>query len=179
MPSPHRQNADDSDITQLFMQYHPLLVKKASSLVGEKFAEDIVQDAWVSLLQSSDTIRNHGPWLNRVIFNKSLNRLKKENRNISLDRSCIADPESHYYPEDSLISVADSPENNASLLQRLSKTQARWQSLPPKQKAACELRFVHEYSYEQIAEALNVSITNSKVLLHRGKALLVKTLKDT
>lgn len=183
-PMPYPQNtADRADhvITQLVTRYHTRLVKKAALLVGEKLAEDIVQDAWVSLLQSWEAIRNPDAvftWLSRVIFTRSLNSLKKENRMHSLERIYSSEPVFNGYPADSFTSVADAPETGVLLQQKLLKTREQWQALPVKQKTACTLRFVHGYSYEQIAQVLDVSLSNSKVLLHRGKTTLLKTLKD-
>ena len=46
--------------------------------------------------------------------------------------------------------------------------------LPAKQQEAIHLREIEEYSYQEIAQRMNESETNVKVLIHRAR----QTLKD-
>lgn len=172
--------AKEEMIELLFSRYHHGLVKRASSVVGELFAEEIVQDTWLTLLLVWDTIRDKElirPWLNKVVLNKSLNRLKKENRITSVEQVISIDDTFCHEFESRVAPLSDEPERILSFEEKLLEVEASWYRLTTNQKSVCELRFIHGYKYEQIADRLGVSISNSKVILHRAKASLTYALR--
>lgn len=172
--------SNEEQIRRLFTRYHNGLVKKAAGVVGELFAEEVVQDAWVTFLQVWDTIRDSesiGPWLNTVVINKSLNRLKKEKKCIRLEHFDNKDDDFRYEVESLVAPLSDEPETTLSFHQKLLIAEASWYRLSSQQQKVCQLRLLQGYEYQQIADELGVSISNSKVLLHRARSRLVAALQ--
>lgn len=167
-------------IEELFTRFHSILVAKATVIVGDLYAEDIVQDTWITLEQSWDTLKDIesvGPWLNRVVFNKSINKLKRERRSVSLEQLLSDEQQFDSEIETYFVAVSDDPEVALSTYENLVQIETSWYRLTANQKKACEMRFVNGYQYKQIADHLGVSITNSKVILHRAKQRLVSAIQ--
>jgi RNA polymerase sigma-70 factor (ECF subfamily) len=52
------------------------------------------------------------------------------------------------------------------------------EGLPDRQRVVVSLRDVHGLSAEEVCSALDISATNQRVLLHRGRAHLRLALED-
>ena len=167
---------------KIFVAYNSSLVNKASGIVGERYAEEIVQDTWLKLMQSWDSIRDFesiGSWLNRVVFNKSINKLRKEQLTLSLDQLFLSEDTPNPDIQNYFSSVSESPEHLASSQQTLLKAYAKWQVMPNNQKVAFNMGVIEGYNYQEIAKKLNVSLSNSKVILHRAKVALISVFHQT
>lgn len=171
------RSKDKNDLlATLVMKYHKKLTAKAASIVGEVYAEEIVQDVWESLAKGDvclDDIDSISSWLHRVVINRSLNRNKREIRSISLE---------HINPQLStelntgrlyeLTFSEETPEQTLVGDERVSALVASWDSLSHTQQRAMELRYFKDYSYVEIASELSLTLSNIKVSLHRAKSKL-------
>ena len=70
----------DKELEKIYNEaYRAVYWTSMALMKNESDAEDIVQDTFVSLIESYDTIKDKTkvlPWLKKVAANKSLNRLK-------------------------------------------------------------------------------------------------------
>ena len=125
----------------------------ASRRVGEQAAEDIVQDAYLQLLQreNKDEIREPRAFLFRVISNKIIDIWRKSSRH--------SEAESDYYEvdPDSLISGRPGPEALTSGRLAFDNFLAVLDELPMLQRHAFILNKIEGFSHAEVAAQLGVS----------------------
>jgi RNA polymerase sigma-70 factor (ECF subfamily) len=159
----------------------------AVSLVGEKIADEVVQEAWFSALRAIARFERRSSlktWLLRIVANEGKTRLRKENRLSSLDAMLEADPQmlerfddtEHWHPEPGHWSE-DSPEALISRDELNACMQQLIEVLPEMQSATLNLRENQGYSLEEICNILEVSESNVRVLLHRARQRLFRCIE--
>ena len=150
----------------LVERHQPAVFNAAYRLLGHiEEAADITQEAFLRAYQALDSYQTNrplAPWLCRIAINLALNWLKRRRPALSLDE------ETGYDPPDS------SAEPQAVLLHAEQQRMLRQAilALPPDQRAVIELRHFQEMNYEEIAQALNISIGMVKTRLFRARRLL-------
>jgi RNA polymerase sigma-70 factor (ECF subfamily) len=134
-------------------------------LGDESDAEDATQDAFVQAWRNLGGFRADAAfptWMYRIVTNRCLNMLRARRRTEPLP---------------------DDREAPASRPDRIAE--ARWQvedlklailRLTPEQRAPLVLRELQGCSYEEIAEALDVSISAVKSRLHRARLELLSAM---
>ena len=74
---------DDQAFKQLVKAFHPMLKKLAASIVGESIAEDVAQDAWISIYQNLPQFERRSSlktWVYRITSNKAISRQRREGK---------------------------------------------------------------------------------------------------
>lgn len=131
-------------------------------------AEDAAQEAFLRAFRSIHTLdpsRPAGPWLRRIAVNVCLNRLERREPLPLDDESGLPAPEP--LPEPQTIARERSRQIRLALL-----------TLPPRYRAALELRHFEELTYAEMAEALNRPMSDVKSDLFRARKLLAEKLKE-
>ena len=142
----------------------------AYRMLGEcKEAEDAVQETFLRAYRAIHTLdpqRPPGPWLKKIAVNVCLNWLERRGTLTLVD-------------ETSLSGLDPGPESQ--ILQREQNRQIRLAllSLPPRYRAAIELRHFQELSYAEMAETLNRPLSDIKSDLFRARKLLAEKLQRT
>ena len=141
-------------------------------------AEDISQEAFVSAyksLRQFDIQKKFGPWLFRITANLCIDFLRRRKyQSVSLDENGA------YLDDDNTIQIPDkspSPQKlteNAELKEIMEETIAE---LPPKYRITLMLRYIEDYTYSEIADALDTSVDTVKTHIHRGREILKKKLR--
>lgn len=153
----------------------PLLRYTVRLLGGDvEAARDVVQDAFVKLIQQERAaVEDHlAPWLYRVCRNRSLDRIRKEQRmqttlpdaheqNGRLGRA-MDDPQREHPVEQ-----AQQPESRSRLLTMVA-------DLPERQREVLRLKFQGDLSYKEIAEIMDLTVSHVGVLIHTG----IQTLRE-
>jgi len=130
-------------------------------------AEDMAQETFIrahSRLGSFDMERPFGPWIRRVAANICLNQLETYKATGELDDERDADE-------------ARGPEAAYEAQERSGQIRRALASLPPNYRAVIELRHYQEMSYEEIADALKIPLSDVKSNLFRARKLLAEKLK--
>ena len=86
---------DNAAFRAAIAQYQVSMRYLASNLVGEKIADEVVQEAWFSALRAISKFEKRSSlktWLLRIVANEGKTRLRKENRMTSLEALTEADP---------------------------------------------------------------------------------------
>jgi RNA polymerase sigma factor (sigma-70 family) len=140
----------------------PLLTTYAYNITGSyEDAKDIVQDAYVKFMQiDSETIENKKSYLIRIVINLAINFKNRQKKS-------IAQYPGQWLPEPIASENADMYINQKevlsySLMVLLEKLNAR-------QRAVFILKEAFEYTHEEIADTLSMSVENSRKLLSRAK----------
>ena len=145
----------------------PLALAFAVSLLGNRTdAEDIVQDCYSRLLAKSDQYdlpRDGSKLLLKSISNASINLTQRRRPAVSLDAA--AD-----------LAVSQSDAEQGAIHRELEAAVAlALANLPVNQRAIVELRSLG-HSLLEIADMLEVSHANARVLLHRARQQLAQSL---
>jgi len=127
-------------------------------------AQDVFQEGFVLIFNKIDQFRFEGSfegWMKRIMVNLSLEKIKKNNR-ISFE-----DYENQYLQEDD-----EEPQQDYDYQEILENVQ----NLPPQYKQVFNLYVFEEYSHQEIAELLSISIGTSKSNLSRARNILKRNL---
>lgn len=126
-------------------------------------AEDVVQEVlekvWKTAPEQVDNIQNWEAWCMTLTKNRSYDKT----RSLSVRRTAALDG----VAEQSSTMV--SPALAAERSDMVFKVKQMMQQLPEKQRLVMHLRDIEELSYEEISEALNISLDQVKVSLHRAR----------
>jgi RNA polymerase sigma-70 factor (ECF subfamily) len=160
---------DQESFGELVRRHQSGVFNVAYRLLGERReAEDAAQEAFLRAfrsIRSLDPSRPAGPWLKKITVNVCLNRLERREP-LSLDE------------EDDLTEPEPGPEPRALERERGRDIRRAILSLPPRYRAAIELRHFQELSYAEMAEALGRRLSDIKSDLFRARKLLAKYLLE-
>ena len=131
-------------------------------------AEDVVQDTfiqYISIKKDFETEQHIRAWLIRVAINKAKNK-----NNTFFRRNTLPLED---YMETLIFESSESSES--SELSELFETVMK---LSEKYRVVIHLFYYEDYSVNEIADILKISVSNVKVRLSRGRRLLRETLKE-
>lgn len=165
-----RARAGDRDAQEVLVRQHLRDVYAiAYRLLGERdMAEDAAQDAMLNALNALHRFRGESSfrtWLLRIAMNsaRSIGRRKTRRREISLLT----------HTHDPAVEDAD-PEQSVTLKDEAERVNHQLKRLPPKQRAAVELRVNRGLSFAEVGEVLKCSEGAARVNYHLG----IKRLRE-
>lgn len=160
----------DAGVTELYAAHWVGLVRLAWLLLrDDQLAEEVVQDAFVAVHRSWDSLRDTeraGAYLRRSVVNGARSQLRHrgvEERHASRERSQQAAHGSGVVP--SAEQSALSRESGDAMVRALG-------GLPQRQREVLTMRYYLELSEAEIAAALGISAGSVKAHAHRGLASL-------
>lgn len=135
--------------------------------LSQEEAEDVVQDTMERLWRERDNfslINSIEAWTLRLVRNLSLDRLKRSGRNtVALDAERDAAP------------VAGT-DQQVEMEEKMRIVREAMDRLPEIQRSIMQLRDIEGKTYTEIAEILQISESQVKVYLHRGREKVKKSL---
>jgi RNA polymerase sigma-70 factor (ECF subfamily) len=151
---------------ELYNQYGNAMLRVAQRyFLGEPtMAEDAVQNAWLRVVEKFSRLQDiprkkRGAYLVVIAKNESISLLRKRHQELPFDDTIVADK-------------GDFESDNAKdIIETIQK-------MPETYRAVIEMRFVEELSTKEIAVALGLKETTVNVRIHRGRALLMKKLRE-
>ena len=151
-------------------QYKDMAVSLAYNiLLNREDAEEVAQDAFIKAYRSLYAFKataKFSTWLYRIIVNMALNKKKlKKYDTISIDQSLHEQPVTNNH--------------DLNLLNKVNKKhiQAALQTIGDNERICISLYYLDELSVEEIHEITRISMSNIKVLLHRGRKSLYASLQ--
>jgi len=156
---------------ELVRRYQASVFNVCYRLAGERrLAEDLAQEAFLRAYQRLNTFdleRPFGPWMRRVAANLCLSRLQTSPPpTFSLEDE---------HDEPAGIEHGD-PEAALEQAERARAVREALLSLPPHYRAVIELRHFQDLSYDEIAAALRLPLSDVKSHLFRARKLLAQKL---
>ncbi len=145
-------------------------------------ALDLTQEAFLraySALNSFDPRRPFGPWIARIVTNLALNRLA-----VRGGRSVPLRDESAEAAEDASVGAVVLPDERTEperlylRSEQQDRVRAAVAALPAPYRTAIVLRHFQEYSYEEIAAALAIPLSDVKSHLFRARRMLRARLEE-
>ncbi len=174
-------NGDQKAYAELMSRYKDAIYFMLLKMVNNKSdAEDLTIEAFGKAFKN---IHQYSPsfafstWLFKIASNNCIDYLRKKKGNhISLDgRNNDNDQDMSM----SLKSNTLDPEENMIKKQKALLMHTIVDKLKPRYRKLVELRYFKEYSYEEIANELELPIGTVKAQLFRARELLFNTLKNS
>jgi len=162
----------DKEIMDLILPFKDKLYRFAYRIVGNSFeAEDIVQEILIKVWKKKEQfqqIDNKEAWCMTMTRNLSID--KKRARKMK-----TTSIEDFHHLRDS----TDNPAISMERKETVDHVRSVINSLPEKQASVIHLRDIEGLSYKEIAIAMDLSLDQVKVVLHRArKALKLKFLNN-
>jgi RNA polymerase sigma-70 factor (ECF subfamily) len=181
---------DEVAFNLLVRRYRPTMLRVARSYVStDAVAEEVVQEAWLGFLKGLGAFEQRSSvktWLFRILVNRAMTRGQREARAIPF--SSLADPSEDDGPTVSAERFArdgawatpprpfELPETRLELLELRGELRDALAGLPVRQRLVVTLHDVEGLTTEEVAEVLELTANNVRVLLHRGRARLQAAL---
>jgi RNA polymerase sigma-70 factor (ECF subfamily) len=171
---------DEKAFTELVVRYNPTLIRIALYYVNNQAsAEDVAQDTWIAVLRGVDRFEGRSSfktWLFRILVNRARSTGVREHRSISIDPlGNDASVDANRFDGGGAWRVALEPFTDAIDRSVANEKIVRFvheaiTRLSEPQRAVVTLRDVEGLSTMEVAELLELSVANVRVILHRGRA---------
>ena len=141
------------------------------TLKDRQEAEEAAQDAFVKVYRSISGYEGSSKfttWLYTIVYRECLNRLRK-NKTYVEDIDEVHEGSAHHSNEDTGLEAMEKDE-------RKSMIRAALEQLSPKESVALTLFYLEEQSLKEVSTVTGMTVSNIKVILHRGRKNLLKVL---
>ena len=174
------RNREPDAFAYLFEHYSDKIYRLAISMLKqEAAAEGVVQDTFLRLIERLDQFEERsqlGTWLYRIAYNLTVDRLRKRKPELELGDE----------PEDGrltapvhLVDWQQWPENLLADAEVTAALDDAIAALPEKFRIVFVLREVEGLSTEETAEITSLSLSATKVRLHRARLFLREQLTQS
>ena len=161
-------------------EYQDMVFATAVRLLGrEDEAEDVAQTVFLRAFERFDAIGGSPSapgWLKTVATNLCLNHLSRYRKRWQLFSELDEAGESGTVTFAETVAAPEPPPGEAEHVDRDARLEAALRRLPDHQRVPLVLFHFNDRSYQDIAEALGVSLSKVKTDIHRGREALKKFL---
>ncbi len=190
------RDGDEAAFTALVDMHGASMLRVAATWVRDRaVAEEVVQEAWVGLLGSLARFEGRASlktWLFRILLNCARARARKERRSIafsSLDgadehgptvdpaRFRPAGEPSAFHWSSAPALWPQTPEERALAKETRACIRQAVAELPAAQRQVITLRDIVGMRADEVCNALEITDTNQRVLLHRARAKVRRALE--
>jgi RNA polymerase sigma-70 factor (ECF subfamily) len=171
------KDGDETVFVAVVEAWGPAMLRLARAHVAsEAVAEEVVQEAWVGILRGLDRFEGRSSlktWAFSIVSNLAKTRGVREARSEPFAPAVDPDRfqgEAGRYPGGWQTPPEPWPEQRLEDAETHDAALAAMEQLPPRQREVILLRDVEGFSSEETCNALDVSETNQRVLLHRARS---------
>jgi len=181
------REGDESAFAELIDRYGPTMVRVAQMYVRDRgTAEEVVQETWLAVLNGIDRFEERSSlktWLFRILTNRAKTRGQRDSRVLPFSSLAGGGEEDEPSVDADRFLGPDSPEPGAwaapprawpedKVLERetLGVIQMAIERLPDAQREVIRLRDLEGWSPMEVADALEITDGNQRVLLHRARS---------
>ncbi|MGD0442806.1 MAG: sigma-70 family RNA polymerase sigma factor [Edaphobacter sp.] len=142
-------------------------------------AEDALQDSFLKAfthLNKFEGRSSFSSWVTRIAINMSLMIMRKKRaiRELSIDAGDGCESDDRWEPRD----LGEDPEHRYARHERAELLRGAIRQLPPALRAAVELQQAQEYSVQELADSLGISLAATKSRLLRARLSMRTLLHD-
>jgi RNA polymerase sigma-70 factor, ECF subfamily len=192
------KQGDETAFENLVAQYHSAMVRVALIYVNDRrLAEEVVQETWIGVLRGLENFAGRSSfktWIFSILINQAKTLAQREGRYIQFsalteeaDEEPAVPPE-YFEPKENeqwaghWISIPrnwnEIPENKLVAHETLTYIQKAIEKLPANQREVITLRDMEQWSAAEVCNALDISETNQRVLLHRARSKVRRALEQ-
>ena len=190
------RRGDEAAFAALVDEYSPAMLRVARMYVSSHaVAEEVVQEAWLGVISGIGRFEGRASlktWIFRIVANIAKTRGSREGRSLPLsslggrgtEGEPSVDPDrfldagrwaGHWTSAPSRWS--ELPEERLVGDETVRVVEAAIAALPEAQRTVITLRDVEGWSSDEVRNALDLSETNQRVILHRGRAKVRNALE--
>jgi RNA polymerase sigma-70 factor (ECF subfamily) len=187
---------DESAFRELVQEYQPSLVRVARIYVSNQAAaEDVAAETWLGVLKGLDRFEGRSSlrtWIFRILTNIAKTRAVRDGRTLpfsalqeparvpepAVDADRFLDPEHPRWPGHWAVKPEAWPEEALLAAETRERLLEAIEALPATQRAVISLRDIEGWSSEEVRNALDLSETNQRVLLHRARSKVRAALEE-
>ena len=181
---------DENAFMELIRELNPSFLRVARMFVPTAaVAEDVVQETWLAVLNGIDRFEGRSSlktWILRILTNTAKTRGERERRSVPF--SALDTEDGGYEPavERSRFTGTGHwavlprawPEDKLLAGETLSVIEHAIERLPQTQRTVITLRDVEGWTADEVRNALELSETNQRVLLHRARTKVRNALEQ-
>jgi RNA polymerase sigma-70 factor, ECF subfamily len=173
------KKGDQAAFEDVVMYYQDKIYQHVLRMLGNSHeAEDIAQEAFIRAyvnIHSYDENRKFSTWLYRIATNLTIDRIRKRKPDYYLDAEVKGTDGLDMYSQ---LAVDDKlPEDELEGLELQKYIQKQIAQLPPKYRSIIMLRYLEDFSLQEISDILDIPIGTVKTRIHRGREALRKKLR--
>jgi RNA polymerase sigma-70 factor (ECF subfamily) len=187
---------DETAFDMLIRRHQAQMLRIARMYVSSQaVAEEVVGDAWLAILQGLDRFEGRSSlrtWMYRILTNIAKTRGQREGRSVPFSSLAGDDLDAPAVDESWFVGARDRwtggwaslpddwrgiPEDRLLSAEVRSLVGAAIAELPPMQAEVIRLRDVRGWGSAEVCNALEISETNQRVLLHRARSKVRRALE--
>jgi RNA polymerase sigma-70 factor (ECF subfamily) len=193
-----RLRAGDERAFMMLVEQHQAAMLRIARMYVSSYAvaEEVVQEAWLGVVKGIDRFEGRSSlrtWMYRIVANKAKTKGAAERRSLPFS-SLAGEDEPNPGVDPAWFQDADDrapgawrtlpwdwtgvPEDRLLGTETLRQVGRAIETLPPMQAQVIRLRDVLGWSSEEVCNALDLSETNQRVLLHRARTSVRRELDD-
>jgi RNA polymerase sigma-70 factor, ECF subfamily len=187
---------DEGAFTALVREYQPSLVRVARMFVSSQAAaEEVAQETWLGVLNGLDRFEGRSSlrtWIFRILTNIAKTKAVRDGRTLpfsalqdparvpeaAVDADRFLDSEHARWPGHWAAKPTPWPEDALVAAETRERLADAIEALPATQRAVISLRDIEGWSSEEVRNALDLSETNQRVLLHRARSKVRAALES-
>jgi RNA polymerase sigma-70 factor, ECF subfamily len=190
---------DEDAFVQLVRLHGPTMLRVARLYVSSgAVAEEVVQETWLAVLTGIGRFEGRSSfkwWLFRILANRARTRAAEEGRSVPFTALTTDEPGAaelsveaerfrgagerwaHHWSS-SPERWTDLPETSVLSQETIATVERAAAALPPAQRAVVTLRDILGWDANEVCRLLEISAANQRVLLHRARTKVRKTLEQ-
>ena len=192
------RNGDERAFVSLVDRYYGSLLRLAMAYVPSRaVAEEVVQETWVGVLEGLSRFEGRSSlktWIFRILTNRAKTRGQRERRYepMGLGGDSGDNPDGPAVDPDRFLKSGyfvdhwvshpnawedETPERLLLSKETRAQIEKAIEALPPTQRQVITLRDIEEVSSQEVCNILDITETNQRVLLHRARSKVRRTLE--
>jgi RNA polymerase sigma-70 factor (ECF subfamily) len=182
------RRGDEAAFMWLVDEYGPALLRVARMYVpSAAVAEEVLQETWIGVLKGIDRFEGRSSlktWIFRILTNIAKTRGERERRSVPFSSAAGAAAEEPSVEPDRFLPAGDerarawalgpipweTPEESLLSGETRDVILQAIEMLPLTQRTVITLRDVDGWTSEEVRNALDITETNQRVLLHRARS---------
>lgn len=162
---------DQQAFEYLFTRYREALLRLFEQHLDDKtVASDLLQETFIKVylhLNSYSKTYTFGQWIYTIARNTLIDHIRRRADDVSINE--------HFRSPQAM---TPSPEESVIINQRHSHFYAALEELSEEYRRIIVMRFIEEYSYEEIAEKLGRPLNTIKTQIRRARTMICKMILD-
>jgi RNA polymerase sigma-70 factor, ECF subfamily len=188
------RRGEESAFVQLVELHQALMLRVARRYVRTPaVAEEVVQETWLGVINGLERFEGRASlktWIFRILVNRAVSRAERERRVTPFSALAAEDepavdpgrfrPEGDPYPggwKTFPVSWDPLPEERLLARETLALVGEAIAGLPERQHTVIVMRDIAGWSADEVCDALAISEANQRVLLHRARSKVRRTLE--
>ncbi len=186
---------DEAAFAELVREYQASLVRVARIYVStQAAAEEVAQETWLGVLNGLDRFEGRSSlrtWIFRILTNIAKTRAQRDGRTLpfsalqdpgwvpeaAVDADRFLDSEHPRWPGHWALRPEPWPEDALVAAETRGRVEQAIEELPASQRAVISLRDIEGWDSAEVCNALGISETNQRVLLHRARSKVRSALE--